>query len=169
MTTTRTSIVDAIDARPGIHFSELARRLDLAPGQLQYHLRQLEADDAVVKDQFSGQTHYYPAGYDDWERRALAVLRRETAGEIVARLLEDEPLRPGALTADLDIARSTLEWHLDRLVTVGLVEKRRHDGRVILLAAAPEATVQLLYDADPTLADRLLDRYTRLLDRFLEE
>ena len=169
MTTTRTSIVETIDARPGIHFSELTRTLDVAPGQVQYHLRRLEVEDTVVEDRIDGQTHYYPTGYDAWERRALAILRRETAGEIVALLIEAEPVRPADVTAELDIARSTLDWHLERLVDVGLVEKRRHDGRVILLAANPEETVRLLYDADPTLADRLVDRYTRLVDRFLAE
>lgn len=169
MTTTRTSIVEAINAQPGIHFSELTRDLDIAPGQVQYHLRQLEVEEIVVKDHISGQTHYYPSGFDAWERRALAILRRETAGEIVALLLEAEPVRPADVTAELDIARSTLDWHLERLVDVGLVEKRRHDGRVMLLTANPEEIVQLLYDADPTLADRLVDRYTRLVDRLLAE
>lgn len=169
MTTTRTSIVEAIDARPGIHFSELTRCLDVASGQVQYHLRQLEVEDAVVEDHISGQTHYYPLGFDAWERRVLAILRRETAGELVALLLEEEPVRPADVTTELNIARSTLDWHLERLVDVRLVEKRRHDGGVILLTANPEETVKLLYDADPTLADRLVDRYTRLLDRFLAE
>lgn len=169
MTSTRASIVEAITAQPGVHFSELTRQLDIAPGQAQYHLRELTAAETVEAADVAGQTHYYPPGFDAWERRALAILRRETAGEVVARLLEDDPLRPGTVATELDIARSTLEWHLDRLVAAGLVEKRRRNGRVILVAARAEATVDLLYETDPTLAERLVDRYTRLVDRFLEE
>lgn len=168
MTTTRRRIHEAVTDHPGLHFSELTRRLDIAPGQAQYHLRKLTATEAVVAAEIEGQTHYYPPEIDAWERRALAILRRETAGEIVASLLADDPLRPATITAELDIARSTLEYHLDRLVDAGIVEKRRRNGRVIVVAARPEATAELLYDADPSLAERLVDRYTRLLDRFLE-
>lgn len=56
----------------------------------------------------------------------------------------------GPLANELDIAHSTLKWHLDRSVAQGRIEKQREDGRAILVAAALEATVRLLRDADPT-------------------
>lgn len=169
MTATRTRIANAIESHPGVHFSELVRRLDLAPGQVQYHLRQLTAENQIVEDNYQGQTHYYPPDFDEWERRALALLRRETAGDIVAHLLAEGPTRPDVIVNELGIVRSTLEWHLDRMVAHGLIEKQRTNGRIILTAAAPEETVKLLRDADPTLGDRLVDRFTRLVDRILAE
>lgn len=169
MTATRTRIANAIESHPGVHFSELVRRLDLAPGQVQYHLRQLTAENQIVEDNYQGQTHYYPPDFDEWERWALALLRRETAGDIVAHLLAEGPTRPDVIANELGIARSTLEWHLDRMVKHGLIEKQRTNGRIILTAAAPEETVELLRDADPTLGDRLVDRFTRLVDRILAE
>lgn len=169
MTATRTRIANAIESNPGVHFSELVRRLDLAPGQVQYHLRQLTAENQIVEDNYQGQTHYYPPDFDEWQRRALALLRRETAGDIVAHLLAEGPTHPDVIVNELGIARSTLEWHLDRMVAHGLIEKQRTNGRIILTAAAPEETVKLLRDADPTLGDRLVDRFTRLVDRILAE
>lgn len=157
MTETRSSIADAVRDRPGVHFNELVRSLDLAPGQVQYHLRRLREDDSVVVERLYGQTHYYPPAYDDWERGALALLRRETAGDVVAYLLAHGPDRLGTVANELHIARSTLEWHLDRLVEHDLVEKRREDGQVTLAAAAPEETIRLLRNADPTLRERLVD------------
>lgn len=168
MTDTRAIVADAVDAHPGVHFNELVRSLDLARGQVQYHLRRLDAEDTIVVDRYHGQTHYYPPDFDEWERRALALLRRETAGDIVVHLLQDGPTRPDTVASELDIARGTLEWHLDRLLAHGLVEKRRENGRLVLAASAPGDTVRLLRDADPTLAGRLVDRFTRLVDRFLE-
>lgn len=167
MTNTRGSILAAIEAHPGIHFSGLVHNLNLAPGQVQYHLRQLQAKNRVVRDHYHGQTHYYPPAFDEWERRALAILRRETAGDIVAHLLEEGQTPPGVIASELDIVRSTMEWHLDRLVDQGLVEKQRKNGRIVLLAAPPRDTVRLLRDADPKLGDRLVDRFTRIVDRFL--
>jgi predicted transcriptional regulator len=181
------SATDAIDTRervaahvrshPGVHFSELVRTLDLAPGQVQYHLRRLAASGRVVSEPLYGRTHYFPdeaatgtdGAYGPWERRALALLRRETARDVVAVVLDRGEVSPAAVAEDLAIARSTLEWHLDRLTDHGLVEKRRDErGRVTLVPARPEETVALVRAADPTLLGRMVDRFTRLVDRLLE-
>jgi predicted transcriptional regulator len=78
MSETRNRIARQVRRSPGIHFNELTRKLDLAPGQVQYHLRKLERADDVVEESLYGRTHYYTPDYGSWERGALAVLRRET-------------------------------------------------------------------------------------------
>ncbi len=169
MSDTRHAISTAIRRHPGIHFRELARQLGLTLGQVQYHLRKLEATGSIHADEIYGKTHYYPPGYDAWERRAVALLRRETAGDIVASLLANGPSPPATIASDLDIARSTLSWHLDRLGSAGLVGIRRPDGtRQQLVLERPIETARLLRDADPRLRDRLVGRFTRLVDRLLE-
>jgi predicted transcriptional regulator len=168
MTETRDTIANAVEVHPGIHFNELVRRLDLAPGQVQYHLKRLRGEDAVLAERIYGRTHYFTPEYDDWERRALALLRRETAGDAVAYLLVHGETRSVELAENLDIARSTLEWHLDRLMAHGLVVKHRDGRRVTVTPEAPEATTRLLREADPLLRERLVDRFSRLVDRFLE-
>lgn len=166
MTETRTQIAQAIQTHPGIHFNELVRRLDLAPGQVQYHLRKLRSDDSVVVEPLYGQTHYYSPEYGQWEREALALLHRETAGDIVAYLLANGPTSPATASSDLEIARSTLEWHLDRLVDHELVAKRRdRQNHVTLVVDDAERTIALLREADPSLRERLVDRFTRLVDQ----
>lgn len=163
---TRQRIAARVRRDPGIHFNELVRELDLAPGQVQYHLRRL---DGVVADDRYGRTHYFPPEYDARERAALALLRRETAADVVSVLMDDGPL-PGGETAErAGIARSTLSWHLDRLVEADLVEKRYDRGRVVLSLADSARTARLLDRADPTLPQRLVDRFTRLVDSLLEE
>jgi predicted transcriptional regulator len=170
MSDTRTSIVEYVRAHPGVHFNALVSALDLAPGQVQYHLRRLQDGGAVVRHRLYGRTHYFGPEYDEWERAALALVRRETARDVLASLLERGPGRPGAVADDLDVARSTLEWHLDHLVEQGLVEKRRDDrGRVTLVAARPEKTERLLREVTPSLPDRFVDRFTRLFDRLLDD
>lgn len=165
MTAARARIVDAIVEVPGIHFSDLVRRLDLAPGQVQHHLRRLLGEDAVRVERLYGRTHYYPPSFDGWERRALSLLRRETSRDVVVFLLARGPSRPHEVADGLDIARSTLEWQLDRLIEQGLVEKHRDDrNHVTLVAARPAETIALLATVEPTLPDRLVDRFVRLLD-----
>ncbi|WP_226005340.1 winged helix-turn-helix transcriptional regulator [Natrinema salinisoli] len=168
MTDTRQQIRTHVGANAGIHFNELVRESDFAPGQVQYHVRRLREDGRLVREEFYGRTHYYPPTYDEWERAALALFRRETAREIVVYLIEREPAAPGEVADALEIARSTLEYHLDRLVDHDLVEKRYDDrNRVRLELAEPEATGRLLTTVTPTVPDRLVDRFTRLVDELL--
>ncbi|UWG48231.1 putative transcriptional regulator [Halanaeroarchaeum sp. HSR-CO] len=170
MAETRARIAEAVRTQPGIHFNGLVRSLDLATGQVQYHLKQLDSTDEVVKTELYGRTHYFPDTYDDWERRTLALLRRETTRDVVAALLESGPVRPNALAEELDLARSTLEWHLDHLVEQAVVNKR-HSARnqVTVELARPADTIELVRNADPTLLGMMVSRFTRLVDRMLAE
>lgn len=165
MSEVRERIQHRIHQDPGIYFNELVRELDLASGQTQYHVRELvDRDDITAADLF-GRTHYYPPSYDTWEQRALALLRRETSAEIVATLLEEGPSRPIDVAEEVGIARSTLSWHIDRLVEADLVEKR-HDGRQLVVAE--QRTAELLDAVNLSLPGRLVDRFTRLVDALLE-
>lgn len=170
MTETRARIREFVDAHPGVHFNELVRRLDLAPGQMQYHVKRLCSSGDLAVERLYGRTHYYPLEYDEWSRGALALLRRETAGDIVAVVLERGQIHPDAVAEDLDLARSTVEWHVDRLIERDVVAKRRDDqNRVRLTLTRPADTATVLREAYPSMPDRLVDRFTRLVDRLLEE
>ena len=132
-------------ATPGIHFNDLVRTLDLAPGQVQYHLKHLLAAESVVDEQRYGRTHYFSPEVDDWERGALSLIRRETAGDVVAVLHDRGPMPPGELADALDIARSTLEWHLGHLEEEEVVRKERDErNHVTLVLVRPEETAALL-------------------------
>ncbi|MFC6731182.1 MULTISPECIES: winged helix-turn-helix transcriptional regulator [unclassified Haladaptatus] len=170
MTHQRERIYAHIDAHAGLHFNELTRQLDLAPGQVQYHTRKLERQERIVAESLFGQTHYYPPAFTAWERKTLALFRRETARDVLIYLLEHGPERPGAVADALTIARSTLEWHLDNLVEAEIVEKRRDErGRVTLALCRPEETARLLGKITPSLPDSLVDRFVRLVDSLLAE
>lgn len=170
MTSSRTRIREQVEANAGIHFNQLVRDTEFARGQIQYHVRRLVDDGALVRDEFYGQTHFYPPDYDEWERGALALFRRETAQEIVIYLFENEPATPARIAEDLDVARSTLEYHVDHLVEREIVEKRYGEhNRVTLTLVAPEASVRLLDVASPTLSETLVDRFSRLIDSFVED
>ena len=169
MSETRGDIADHVRANPGVHFNAVVRALDLAPGQVQYHLRRLRSDGAVVAEEVRGRTHLYPPEFDGWERAALAMFRRETARDVLAHLLDAGEATPAQLTDELGVARSTVEWHLDELTDRNLVDKRREGNRVRLELARPEATADLLSEITPSLPERMVDRFTRLVDELVEE
>lgn len=168
MNETRQQIYEYITAHPGVHFNAIVRTLDLAPGQVQYHVRKL-LDEEIELERLYGQTHYYPPGYDQWEHGVLALFRRETAREILLYLLENEPATPIAVATELNIARSTLEWHLDHFIATEIVEKDRSpDNRVRLRLLQPTRTRELLYEVRPSTADRFVDRFIRVTDTLFE-
>ncbi|XGI84571.1 winged helix-turn-helix transcriptional regulator [Halorutilales archaeon Cl-col2-1] len=166
MSETRSTIEDYIRSNPGVYFNQIVRSLDLAPGQVQYHLRRLEEGKDIVEQSLYGHTHYYPETYDDWERNALALFRRETSREILLHLIDENGAKPSEMTDELGIARSTLEWHLDHLIEQEIVEKERDmGGRVNVVLTQPEKTRDLLEIVSPSLPDKLIDRFIRLFDQ----
>lgn len=162
-------IADCVDRHPGIHFNRLVEELDSTPEALSRVRDRLEGETNVTSAFYYGQTHFYPASFNQWEQRALALLRRETSREIVTYLLESDASTPGAVAQEVGIARSTLEWHLDRLIEANLVEKNADTWPRELSVVDPPAVVALLEALEPSLSDRWLDRTTRLVDHLLEE
>lgn len=157
-----------IERHPGIHFNELVRSVDYASGQVQHHVYRLLCADRVVQEPLYGRTHYYLPGYDAWGRSTLALLRQEASRDILVVLLSTPGERPDAVAQRVGIARSTLEYHLDKLVEQELVEKQYDGGRVTLHPIRPDETEALLEEITPTMSDQLVDRLMRLTDALLE-
>lgn len=178
MSDTRSEIYQFVQENPGIHFNAIGRGLDLATGQVQYHIRRLSKSNRVQVESVCGRMHYFPPTYSDWERSAIALLRRETSREIIILLLKDNSLEPQRIADRLDLARSTVEWHLTNLLEYGIARKvtaetgERHvkgNERVRVELEEPSRTYRLLREIDPSPADRLVDRFARFVDDLLEE
>lgn len=167
---TRSRIARTVRSTPGIHFNGIVRACDLATGQVQYHLERLCRDDELIKADLYGRSHYFTPEYEDWERTTLSLLRRETTLDVASVILESGPIRPSELAEQLDLARSTLEWHVDHLVEQDVVVKRyTTEDPVVLEISRPEDLIVLVSEADPTLLGQLVGRFTRLVDRLLAE
>ena len=174
MSATRTRIRECVQRNPGIHFNEISRTLDIATGQTQYHLRKLHRERRVEREEICGRTHFYPPTYTGWERGVIALLRRETTREIIALLLKRDTAQPDEIADHLDLARSTVEWHLSNLVEYDVATKRTlssaegGDRVVVELTDRPEIYRQLR-EIEPRFTDRLVDRFTRLTDELLAD
>ena len=118
----------------------------------------------MAREESAGRTHFFPPDHDESTRRQLAVLRRETARDVVLALADDGPASPARVAEAVGIARSTLSWHVERLDAEGLIEKRTDDrGRVTLFLADPELVGARLAAVEPAGPERLVDRFTRLV------
>ena len=171
MPDTRTRVRDCIGRDPGIHFNEISRTLDIATGQTQYHLRRLVRSGTLEKESVAGRTHYYPPTFSSWERQTIALLRRETTREVVFLLLRSDVAAPAEMAEQLDLARSTVEWHLSRLVEHDIATKERVESssRVVVTLSDDRRVYRLLREIEPRLLDRVVDRFSRLADELLDE
>lgn len=166
---TASDVAEYVADNPGVHFSDLVKTLGVTPDKLQRLGERLETERAIVVDTLYGKTHFYPPEYGPWERKAIALVRRETSREILFYLLERETATPAEVAEHVGIARSTLEWHVDRLVDADLVSKDRDGWRVQLRVRQPTEIRRVLEELHPTLPERWLDRTSRLLDHLLED
>ncbi|MEF8821052.1 MAG: winged helix-turn-helix transcriptional regulator [Halovenus sp.] len=168
MSETRARVRNCIYDNPGIHFNAVGRKLDIATGQTQYHLRKLTRAEKVTKEGVYGRTHYFPPTFSEWERGVIALLRRETSREIVLLLLRAAPLPPAEIADRLDLARSTVEWHLSRLVEYEIAEKRTRANELVITLTEDEEIYRLLREIEPRLVDRVVDRFSRFADDLLD-
>lgn len=173
MAETAREIENYIHTNPGVHFSGIVDGLGTAPGQTQYHVFNLIDSGTVVFRKLYGRTHYYPPNLDSWEQGALALLRRETTRDILIYLVRKNEygrgVPPGEVADTHCIARSTLEWHLDHLMEQDLVTKNRIDNRVYLELREPKRIVELIGEIEPSVSEKMVDRFIRLFEGMTEE
>ena len=89
---TRRKIYDCIKKNPGLHFSEISRKLDVPKTTLIYHLKYLEKLEIVISKTEQGYKRYYikqTVGAKDKE--ILNILRQEIPLRIVLLLLTPGP------------------------------------------------------------------------------
>lgn len=126
----RASLIAAVDASPGVHFSELARRLDVAPGVAQHHLAKLTAAGLVRAVRAGGRTRYFPNGVTERQTVQAQAFGTPGAAEVLAAVRK----RPGMSVSQLATATGrsagTISHHLARLQASGLVDRRR-EGRSV--------------------------------------
>jgi len=173
MSATRSRLYSCVRDNPGIHFNEISRRLEIATGQTQHHLRVLQDEQRIHREDVTGRAHYYVPIYSLDERRTIALLRRETTREVIVYLLKHERARPVAIADRIGVVRSTVEWHLSNLVEFGVVEKEvvedDETGRVVVSLVDRAETYRLLREIEPRWTNRLVDRFIRLTDELLED
>jgi DNA-binding transcriptional ArsR family regulator len=117
----RARLLDAIQADPGVHFQELARRLGLGHGVLDHHLRKLMDADLVLLRRAPGYTCYFPKATDRRMMDAAPMLRSGGSRAVLGAVAERPGVSSRDLASHLGLAPSTVSYHLKRLETAGLV------------------------------------------------
>ena len=131
----RNTIIDLILEEPGIHFNELLRRTELAPGNLVWHLDVLESYKVIGKKRVANRVVYFPYhGKNPVSNLDLQVNKSKLALEIL-KLVEDEPgTWTNMITKKLEVNRKTIQYHVDKLEELGVIrfEKAGKKKRIFI-------------------------------------
>jgi DNA-binding MarR family transcriptional regulator len=136
----RAILVELLRANPGMHFRELMRKGQLAPGALSHHLQILERSGVVTKAEYHGFACYFLVGEDPKIVIANAVLRAPTARWILGEVKKRPGVTATILASERHVHGSSILHHVRRLVEAGLLARRRTRFGFELTAQAEQRT-----------------------------
>ncbi|EJN60843.1 winged helix-turn-helix transcriptional regulator [Halogranum rubrum] len=131
---TRSELYETVRESPGSYLSELATELDVSVSTVRYHARILKNNRIVAVAETAGKHRLYPVGGTD--PVLLAALDEKSTARILHAVERLGPVTVSSLATDLDLADSTVSYHLNRLHDAGLVTRERV-GRTVLTELTP--------------------------------
>jgi predicted transcriptional regulator len=159
----RKKIYDIVAENPGLHFREIQRRTNLAVGNLQYHLEFLEKKH-LIKTQRDGKflRYYSVRGIQVEEKDLMALLRKKTIRKIVLFLLNNSIANNLQIAKALQLSPSTTSWHLNKLLTQNVIEKKIKGRKTYYSLKNPEQVKQLILGFKKSFLDNLIDSFAEL-------
>jgi len=114
---TRKKIYQLIEQNPGLNLSTIAEMLSLDFQLVDYHTRYFEKQDLITIVKESGFKRYYVKGsIGVMEQKLFDILRQDIPLKIVLFLLKNPSAKYQEILAAFDISKSTLSYHLKKLV-----------------------------------------------------
>ena len=122
-------ILRIIQVNPGIHFSEIKRRLQIGNGTAQYHLSKFEMGNLVLSIKCGNMRKFWIDGqisqgqymqYSQPAQEILMVLMKHTNG-----------LSIGEISKELNMSYSNINYHINSLVINNIIFKVKQGRKVI--------------------------------------
>jgi len=156
----RRKIYKTIEASPGLHFREIQRRTDMAIGSLQYHLEQLEKKKLIRAQKETKFIRYYAVRQNlIADKKLISLLRQDSVRKIVIFLLENKAVNNQKLSKAINLSPSTTSWHMDKLLSEGLVEKRKRGRKTFFKISNPAELASILVSHKKSFLDELVDNF----------
>jgi DNA-binding MarR family transcriptional regulator len=160
-------ILAFIKTHPGAHFRQIKRELNLAMGVVQYHLYKLERERLVASRRRGLYKRFYPnLKFEDAQLEILDVLSQETERDLLLFLIQNPDATQKELSEYGKISPASINWHMRRLSSSGLVEATREgtNVRYFVRGSQPEI-LALLQSYHPMVWEKWADR---LADALME-
>jgi DNA-binding transcriptional ArsR family regulator len=135
----RGMVYDMVRAEPGVSTHRLAESVDFGWSTLMYHLRVLERTEKIVSVRDGRYKRFFDresGKFANGRKFVVAVLKNEATYAIAQHILARPGITQKELSGLLDLAPSSIHWHVERLASADLLEKRR-DGHNIRYYPGP--------------------------------
>ncbi|WP_456396892.1 winged helix-turn-helix transcriptional regulator [Thermococcus sp.] len=160
-------ILNFIRENPGLSFNELSRRLGLAKGDLQYHIRRLEKLGLITSKRSGLRKHYFPRDiFDEREKDILSLLSSENVRGIIMYIIANPGATQKELCSELGLSPPTVNYYIGKLKELNLVRSIK-DGKFVkyYFEGDVELFVKLTRNYHPSLFERWADR---IVDIFMD-
>lgn len=141
--TPRGRVLRCVRENPGAYFGQIQRATGLAQGELAYHLRVLERDEAVVALAAGRYKHFFVRNaFPPSQKVLLSVLALRPPREILLLIAHEPGITATAIAHALRTTPPNVAWHLRRLKAAGLVHGERAGGSVHYRALVEPGTMR---------------------------
>ena len=125
---TREKILTLITQNPGLHLSKIAELLTMSKPLAEYHLLRMEKERTIQVSKETGYKRYYIADEDieTTDKKILSLLRKDIPLKIVLFLANHKNAKHKDILQYLNIAPSTLSYHLNNLIKQGIILVHRY-------------------------------------------
>ena len=159
---TRQRIFGVVSKNPGLSARDIQRLAGLGWGETSYHLERLE-DAGVLRRERAPNRDFYFASDITWDdRKYLVLLRGENSRRLLLELLREPRLTAADLSARLRLSRSTVYFHLTRLVQGGLLHGERDNTTRRYRVAHPEQALRLLESYRENFREEVVSRFVEV-------
>jgi len=128
---TRTEIYEFIKDNPGVQFRGISSQLGLSIGLAQFHLGVLTKAGLISFIRDGKYKRFFESKrFSKRQMRIIALLRHNTAGNILRMLLERKQVSHSELAHELSITSQGLTWQVNRLEKEGLIQESKEGMRL---------------------------------------
>ena len=126
----RNKIIDLILNEPGIHFNELLRKSELAPGNLVWHLDILETYKVIGKKRIGNFIAYFPYYQKNPISNLDLKLSKSKLTLDILEIIEKEPgIWNSVITKRKKVDHKTIHYHIKKLIDLELVIVKKEGRR----------------------------------------
>ncbi|MBN2065526.1 MAG: winged helix-turn-helix transcriptional regulator [Candidatus Thermoplasmatota archaeon] len=120
---TRRKVYNFISCHPGLHLSELSRKLDIPVSTINYHLGYLKKLGTLVAKHEGRYVRYYiPQKIGVSDKKIINLLRHDTPFRIVMYLMQNPNSSQICISKYLKRHPTTISFHLDKLLEADIIE-----------------------------------------------
>jgi predicted transcriptional regulator len=124
---TRHLVYQRVAENPGASIQDIANLLGISHPTAAYHLKILQANGLVVAMRDGNRTRFFKRSETlTGEQQRLVVANRGAQTRRILEVVKENPMiHRKELARLLNMPRTTVNWHVDRLIQRGLLAERR--------------------------------------------